>query len=85
MLIRNIKTSDDILLYIVDRLLAGIYRQCIMKRKAIFELKKQIDIAQVAIDKIVEIKIDYSKTRIADVMVFGGSVNEWSKSIKIKD
>ena len=80
MLKNRVNTSADALAYIVDCTLATVYNMAVKKSKQKYEFNRQIAIAQVGIDWMKEMNVDFSTTRAADVVKeFSGNVQKWAE------
>jgi hypothetical protein len=71
------------LVYITDCTLATVSGLAMKKSRANYEFERQKSIAQKAINWMVEMNVDFSGTRAADVVKAGG-VDEWAKKYDVK-
>lgn len=80
----EVRDAGQALAYITDCTLATVTDLASLARPPKHELKRQIGIAQKAIDWMDTFKIDYSSTRAADVKALGGKVEVWAEQFKHK-
>lgn len=80
----QVKTPEDALVYITDCTLATVSNMAYKTRRQKHEFERQMSIAQTAVNWVVEMGIDVSKSRVAEV-VAAGSVNEWARRFMKND
>ncbi|MCU9527490.1 hypothetical protein [Pseudomonas mosselii] len=80
----DVRDAGQGLAYITDCTLATVTDLASKARPPKHELKRQISIAQQAIDWMDRFGVDYSKTRAADVKAAGGKVEDWAAQFKQK-
>ena len=73
----QVRDVSQALAYITDCNLATVCDMAMKKSKSKHEYSRQIDIAQTAIDWMVQMNVDFSGTRATDV-VKAGSVKAWA-------
>jgi len=75
----QVRNAENALAYITDCNLATVCSMAVKKSRNMYEFERQISIAQTAIDWMIEMHIDFSGTRVENVIKHG-SVNEWVKT-----
>lgn len=80
---RNVTTPADALAYITDCTLATVCDMALRKSRPKGEYRRQMAIAQKAIDWMDEMGVDYSGTRAVDVS-HAGSVEQWAKGYELE-
>lgn len=78
----EVRDAGQALAYVTDCTLATVTDLASLARPPKHELKRQIGIAQKAIDWMDLFKIDYSSTRAHDVKNNGGTVEAWAEQFK---
>lgn len=78
----DVRDTGQALAYITDCTLATVTDLASRTRPPKNELKRQINIAQKAIDWMDAFGVDYSKTRAAEVKVIGGTVEKWASKFQ---
>ena len=78
----EVNTTEKALAYIIDCTLATVADMAMKRSRGKHEYKRQISIAQTAIDWSVLFGVDLSSTRGADVLKVG-SVQSWADSFDI--
>lgn len=78
-----VRTPEEALAYITDCTLATVSGMAGRKNRPSGEYRRQLSIAQTAIDWMREMKVDMSGTRAADVEAAGGQVHEWAKKYEV--
>jgi len=73
----DVMSPDQALAYIADCNLATVANMAMKKKRGKHEFERQISIAQIAVDWIVEMGIDASTTRV-DEVIDAGSVHKWA-------
>lgn len=73
-----VRDTGQALAYITDCTLATVCDMAFKKKRPKYEFERQIAIAQTAIDWMVQMGVDVSTTRAADV-IEAGSVAEWAE------
>ncbi len=76
----RIRSVEDTLVYITDCNLATVEMLAMKKNPPKGEFQRQIDIAQIAINSMVDYDIDFSDTR-ADDTILVGNVKVWADQI----
>jgi hypothetical protein len=79
----SVKDPGMALAYITDCTLATVCDLAMKKARAQYEFDRQKSIAQKAINWMVEMNVDFSRTRAADV-VNAGSVDAWAEKYDVK-
>lgn len=74
---QNVRSPGDALAYLTDCTLATVCDLAGKKRRPAYEFRRQCMIAQTAINWMVDMSVDFSGTRAADV-VKAGSVEAWA-------
>ena len=74
----DVRDTGQALAYITDCTLATVTDLASRARPPKNELKRQINIAQKAIDWMDAFGVDYAKTRAAEVKAIGGTVEKWA-------
>lgn len=78
----KVRDAGQGLAYITDCTLATVTDLASRARPPKHELKRQIGIAQQAIEWMDRFGVDYSKTRAAAVKRMGGKVEDWAAQFK---
>lgn len=79
----SVRDEGMALAYLTDCTLATVCDLAGKKSASKSELKRQISMAQTAIDWMRDFKVDMSQTRAKDVMQkYGGSVQDWADQWK---
>jgi len=78
----DVRSASGALAYLTDCTLATVCQLAMKKSASKSELRRQIDIAQSAIDWMERFGVDYSHTRAADVKALGGKVESWAEQFK---
>lgn len=77
----RVTTPEQALLYLADCTLATVADMAMKKSKSKSEFKRQIAIAQTAVDWIRDFKLDVEKEgRVKMILHLGGSVAKWAES-----
>tara|TARA_Y100000310_G_scaffold301310_1_gene337687 strand:- start:25 stop:303 length:279 start_codon:yes stop_codon:yes gene_type:complete len=79
----QVSNTDEAYAYILDCTLATVSHLTSLKRPSKHELKRQISIAQKAIDWAHRYDVDISGTRADDVHKFG-TVQKWADDMKVR-
>lgn len=75
----DVNSPAKALAFITDCQLATVTRLASKKSSAKYDLDRHISIAQTAVDWIMQFDVDYSRTRVEEVVAAGGSVEAWAK------
>jgi hypothetical protein len=78
----RVRDTDGALAYLTDCTLATVTHLASMKSASKSELRRQISIAQMAIDWMNRFGVAYGGTRAEDVMAMGGKVETWAEQFK---
>lgn len=78
----QVRDASGALAYLTDCTLATVTDLAMKKSASKSELRRQISIAQTAIDWMNQFGVDYSHTRAAKVMALGGNVEIWAEQFK---
>lgn len=78
----QVRDTSGALAYLTDCTLATVSDLAMKKSASKSELRRQISIAQNAIDWMDQFGVDYSHTRAADVKAVGGKVEVWVEQFK---
>lgn len=73
----QVRTPADALVYVTDCTLATVYNMATKKTRSTGEFERQINIAQTAINWMLEMGVDFSGTRMVDV-IKAGDVATWA-------
>ena len=73
----NVRTPADALVYLTDCTLATVSEMASKKSRPKGEFKRQMEIAQISINWMLDMGIDVGNTRARDVML-AGSVEKWA-------
>lgn len=76
----DVKDPGSALAYITDCNLATVEAMAMKRTRAMIEFERQKAIAQKAIDWMVDMGVDFSTTRAADVVKAGG-IDAWVKPL----
>ena len=80
MLRHKVRTVNEALAYITDCNLATVSLMALKKSRPKGEFNRQIDIAQLSIDWMKQMNVDFSLTRAAEIINdFDSSVKAWSE------
>lgn len=80
----RVRNTDQMLAYITECNLATIEHMALLKSRSKGEYERQISIAQTAVDWILQNNIDYTGTRIVNVVQnAGGSVKDWAYEMDV--
>ncbi len=80
----QVKTSQQAIVYLADCTLATVASMAMKKSRPVFEYKRQIQIAQSAVDFINLFLCDCDGTRAQTVKnLYGGNVRDWAKDREI--
>jgi hypothetical protein len=82
MLERNVMTPSDALVYILDCTLATVEGMALKKSRPPNEYKRQISIAQKALDWCVTYRIPVTGTRGDEIVKANQTVEQWAKEIE---
>jgi len=75
----QVRSPEQALAYITDCTLATVAEMAMKKSRLKFDFKRQIAIAQTAIDWMNEMKIDMTGTRADSIAHHTNGVEEWAK------
>ncbi len=74
----NVRTPSDALVYLTDCTLATVSEMASKKRRPKHEFRRQVSIAQTAINWMIDMGIDVGSTLAKDV-ILAGSVEKWAE------
>lgn len=74
----NVRTPADALVYMTDCALATVSEMASKKSRPKGEFKRQMEIAQISINWMLDMGIDVGTTRARDVML-AGNVEKWAE------
>ena len=74
----NVRTPAEALVYLTDCTLATVSEMASKKSRPKGELKRQMEIAQTAINWMIDMGIDFGSTR-ANEVILAGSVEQWAE------
>jgi hypothetical protein len=81
----QVKNPVDALLYLTDCTLATVEHMAMMKSRSKSEYKRQISMAQFAVDSILEFYLAPQGTRALDVIEgFAGDVEAWALVTEVR-
>lgn len=78
----DIRSEADLVSYLTDCTLATVSSMSMKKSRPVGEYQRQISIAQLAINKGVQMGVRFD-SRAADVISAGGSVSEWANQYEL--
>jgi hypothetical protein len=79
----EVNTPGQALAYLVDCTLATISHMAMLKLRKKSEYERQIAIAQNGVDWMVQMNIDPSTTRAAEIISQGLTVADWAKGFTL--
>lgn len=79
----NVSNPAQALAYITDCNMATVEEMATKKSRNKREYKRQINIAQIAIDWMIEMKVDMSGTRAEKICEENGKVSDWVKQYEV--
>ncbi len=74
----NVRTPADALVYLTDCTLATVSEMASKKSRPKGEFKRQMEIAQISINWMLDMGIDVGTTRAKDA-ILAGSVEKWAE------
>jgi hypothetical protein len=79
----DIRSAGDLVAYLTDCTLATVADLSMKKSASKSETRRQISIAQTAINKGLQLGVSFDRTRAAEVISkHGGDCNEWAETYR---
>jgi len=79
----RIRNEGDLVAYLVDCTLATVTTLAMKKSRPKFEYERQKSIAQLGIDKMIEMGIDVSCTRAVKIIAGKMTVDEYAREFEV--